>query len=236
MLHTLEFIILNFLLNFKADCTTHSSPCLETQYWKKYEVRCSENETIYIRQHNIGESCQEEVLGYDEKKVNSCSYSLPLSKTITDYQTPFTKTVNKCNGKRECVLFTDYFEKIESENGALCRNPNTSIFQRIEYECIPDVYVVDNCVREVDVDNQSELHDIYLRFSVMNRNHSCLLIGELSGIEILHTYSSVLRLLYQNHPVYEHLESSIGLYGVQISIQTIGLVLEMQGFDYSSIT
>ncbi|XP_061162922.1 uncharacterized protein LOC133172121 [Saccostrea echinata] len=184
-----------------TECILYSSPCLETQHWKKYEVRCPENQTIYIRQHNIRDSCQDEGLGCDEKTVNSCSSSLPLNRTITDYQTPFTESVNKCNGKRECILFTEYFERIESKDGALCRNNlNTSIFQRIEYECIPDVHVVDNCVREVD--NQTEVHDIYLRFSVKNRNHSCRLIGGLSGIEILHTYNSALRLLFQHIPVY----------------------------------
>lgn len=227
MIYFVKLTLIYHLFDLKVTADARRSPCLETRNWEPFKLLCGENHTIYVKHHHIRNVIKAPNLttSCDGQWIGSREVTLPLNKEITYYLSPFAKTVSSCNNKRECTLQRTYVENTEE---TLLRSSITDyvgpLCHSVEYECIPDFEVMQNCSHEVGTDYKQ----FYLKLFRVEGKFSCQIMGRILGIEILHTYQTGIRISSNNILLYEHEKFNTGVYGESFLLLTNQLTIEVQ--------
>eukprot|EP00105_Crassostrea_gigas_P042015 XP_019926163.1 PREDICTED: uncharacterized protein LOC105336229 [Crassostrea gigas] len=211
-----------------------NSPCTKTSDWSNYHIlRCPTNHTIYITKQVIEDGFTKLAfpsIGCSVRDAVYCGVELPTNNISLKNYHIMDSVVNTCNGRNECNLTRQYFLEAEAALKKFCNASLRPELQKatfrhsIDYECIQDSQIIDMCL----IKNESRHYHQPVYIKTSGANCSCSLIGSVSRIKILQTMSVKILIQSNDRNLWEHQNTNVGLYGIDIPVQADNLFIRIQ--------
>uniref|UniRef100_A0A8W8JYX1 Uncharacterized protein n=1 Tax=Magallana gigas TaxID=29159 RepID=A0A8W8JYX1_MAGGI len=217
-----------------------NSPCTKTSDWNTYPILCPTNQTIYIKRHVIEDGFNRLMfpsLGCSASDAVYCGVELPTNNINLKNYHILDSAVDTCNGRKECSLTKKYFLEAEAALKKFCNASlrpelqKTTFRQSIDYECVQDSQIMDMCLTE----NETVFFNqpVYLR--VLDADCTCNITGSVTRVEILQTMSAKLLIQSNDINIFEHQNTDVSLYGVDIPVQADNLIITTENGSKSSL-
>ncbi|XP_052716563.1 uncharacterized protein LOC128189129 isoform X1 [Crassostrea angulata] len=237
-----RLILFCVVLQFTPDAmgVLVNSPCTKTSDWNTYHILCPTNQTIYIKRHVIEDGfngLKFPALGCSASDGVYCGVELPTNNINLKNYHILDSAVDICNGRKECYLTKKYFLEAEAALKKFCNASlrpelqKTTFRQSIDYECVQDSQIMDMCLTENEIRHFNQ--PVYLR--VLDADCTCNITGSVTRVEILQTMSVKLLIQSNDSNSFEHQNTDVSLYGVDIPVQADNLIITTENGSKSSL-